>query len=218
MILSKDKGWTYTWKDDPRYAWTWREELDDETAIHYIVSTAERMGTAVDDQDEPVNDDNVKYVTFTNTYTKRQLELEKILDHFVENGENSATFAFEIRGFIGDKQVYTGSAGINFAKDSTGSIRKLVENIPVNLTRLEVEEVYASNYTAVGSDDPDENPKKKDAEFHPEEGLYTVSFENEFKDDITIKGGIVNTYTNEEGEIVLTEKDYGKVPSGGQGQ
>ena len=211
ITLSKENDWSYSWSSDPKYEWTWREEMDDETAIHYIVSTASRMGKLVDDDGQEINDDNIKYVTITNTYTKRQLLIEKILDQFLENGDNSATFVFEIRGFIDDRQVYKASAGINFAKDATGSLTTLVDNIPVNLTRLEVEEVYASNYKAVGA-------VKKDADFHPEEGLYTVSFENEFNDDITIKGGIVNKYTNEEGEIVLTDKDYGKTPSGGQNQ
>ena len=203
--------WSYNWPSEPKFEWKWEEIMDDDTALHYIVSDTSRMGQAVDDQGQEVNDDNVKYVTITNTYTKRQLELTKILDQFLENGDNGATFVFEIRGFIGDKQVYTGSAGINFAKDATGTLTKLVDNIPANLTRLEVEEVYSDNYRAVGA-------KVKDAVFNMDRGLYTVSFENEFNEDVTIKGGIVNTYTNEAGKIVLTDKDYGKTPAGGQEQ
>lgn len=92
-----------------------------------------------------------------------------------------------------------------------------MDNIPVNLTRLEVEEVYASNYQiAAGDKKVKDNGEIGGVTFNLEEGLYSVSFENEFHDDITIKGGIVNTYTNEEGEIVLNDRDYGKTPAQGQ--
>jgi hypothetical protein len=191
--------------------------MDDETAIHYIVSETSRMGQAVDAQDQEVNDDNVKYVTLTNTYTKRKLQITKILDKFLENGDNSATFVFEIRGFMGEgddeRQVYKASAGINFAKDATGSLSTIVDNIPVNLSRLEVEEVYASNYKIVEGDKKvKDNGKIGGVTLNLDEGMYYVSFENDYNDEITIKGGIVNKYTNKEGEIVLTEKDYGKKP------
>ena len=217
--------WSYKWPSEPKYQWKWKEVLGDDAIIHYIVTETKRMGQAVGEDGEEINDDNIQYVTLTNTYTKRQLELTKILEQFLENGDNSATFVFEIRGFIGqgenERQVYTGSAGINFAKDSTGTLTKLVDNIPVNLTRLEVEEIYASNYEAV-SDVEGESGKVKNAvlvDRGPDEPpIYTVSFKNKFNDDITIKGGIVNKYTNEEGKIVLTDKDYGKIPPGGQEQ
>ena len=197
VTLNDENNWTYEWESDPDLAWKWEEIMSEEDSLNFVMT-----------EETPVFDenDNKQYITLTNAYTRYQLELTKILDQFLENGDNSATFAFEIRGFIGTKQVYTGSAGINFAKDATGSMTKLVDNIPANLTRLEVEEVYTGNYKAVGA-------KVKDATFNVDRGLYTVSFENEFNDDVTIKGGIVNKYTNEEGKIVLKDKDYGKTPS-----
>ena len=200
-------AWTYIWKDEPIYQYSWQEKLKDKDAINYIVT-----------EDVSMNGDNKKYVKLTNTYTKRKLKITKILDKFLENGDNSATFAFEIRGFMGkgaeERQVYTASAGINFAKDATGSLSTIVDNIPVNLTRLEVEEVYASNYKAVDGKVKD-NGSLGGVTLNLDEGMYYVSFENDYNDEITIKGGIVNTYTNEEGEIVLNDenKDYGKTPA-----
>ena len=215
ITLNESNRWSYKWDSEPKYEWKWKEIMDDETAIHYIVSETSRMGQAVNAQNQEVNDDNVKYVTLTNTYTKRKLSITKILDKFLENGDNSATFVFEIRGFMGEgdkeRQVYTASAGINFAKDATGSLTTIVDNIPVNLTRLEVEEVYASNYQAVDGKIKD-NGKIGGVTLNLDEGMYYVSFENDYNDEITIKGGIVNKYTNKEGKVVLTDKDYGKTP------
>ncbi len=212
ITLNEKNSWSYKWTSKPEYEWQWKEIMDDETAIHYIVSETSRMGQAVNAQNQDVNDDNVKYVTLTNTYTKRKLKITKILDKFLENGDNSATFVFEIRGFIGEKKVYTASAGINFAKDATGSLSTIVDNIPVNLTRLEVEEVYASNYKAV-DDKIKDNGSIGGVTLNLDEGMYYVSFENDYNDEITIKGGIVNKYTNKEGEIVLTDRNYGKIPA-----
>ena len=220
VTLNENNSWSYKWPSEPKYEWQWKEVMDDETAIHYIVSETSRMGKAVDAHGQDVNDDNVKYVTLTNTYTKRKLQITKILDKFLENGDNSATFVFEIRGFMGEgddeRQVYKASAGINFAKDATGSLSTIVDNIPVNLSRLEVEEVYASNYKIVEGDKKvKDNGKIGGVTLNLDEGMYYVSFENDYNDEITIKGGIVNKYTNEEGKIVLKEenKDYGKTPA-----
>ena len=203
ITLSEENNWTYEWSSNPDYDWKWEEILTDEDKLHFSYSY---------DQKDDQYIDGKRYITLVNTYEKRQLEIIKILDQFLDNGDNAATFEFEIRGFMGDgdneKQVYTAWAGINF-KDKAGTLKTLVDNIPVNLTRLEVEEVYSGNYKAVGA-------KKMNAVLNSETGLYTVTFENEFNDDITIDGGIVNKYTNEDGKIVLSNKDTGNTPGGAQ--
>ena len=217
VTLNKDNDWTFDWTSkDLNYDYDWEELLTDEDKLNFLFGdeliTVE-YGTT-DDQGNPVKD-NKKYVKITNKYEKRQLELTKILDNFLVNGDNAATFAFEIRGYTGtgddEKLVYTSSAGINFAKNSTGSLTNVVDNIPVNLTRLEVEEVYSGNYQVTDSKKKVQNAVLVDRG-EGKAPVYTVTFENKFSGDTTISGGIVNTYTNENGNIVLKNKDYGKTP------
>lgn len=184
QVLSDDNNWTYSWEaaeDQLEKEWTVREVPDDSTALNYSCTTKE----AVD------KEGHLKLITLTNTYSRSYLEIVKNTDKLAQlTGGSNITAVFEIVGFKNNKEVFRTDSGAVI--DDT-SKKLTVKNIPVNLDRLEVTEVYAGgNYSAADV--------AKQAEFIAADtedstsGYYTVSFENKFGDTAVISHGIVNKY------------------------
>lgn len=185
QVLSDDNNWTFSWEateEQLEKEWTVREVMDDSTALNYSCATRETID----------KEGHLKQITLTNTYSRCYLEIIKNTDKLAKLTDGSnITAVFEVAGFKNNKEIFRRNSGVVI--DDT-SKKLIVNNIPINLDRLEVTEVYAGgNYSASPGG-------AKQAEFIAADtadstsGYYTVSFENKLGDTTVISHGIVNKY------------------------
>ena len=196
VVLNEQNNWSYEWdaaqNESNPALWSVNEvNLQDEEEFqkNFVVTELPKFI----DEPDPDAEGGVEVITITNKYARYELEIEKIFEAYVENGEgNSTSLVFELSGYSDndcEDRVYHTRVGLQVDK-SKGDVQKLnVKDIPRGLKHLKVKEVYSGNYT------PDK--EEKEAELHltqnGEKGVYSVSFTNK-PDNTTHGSGVINKF------------------------
>ena len=199
--LNGDNNWSVLWKSVKiEREWMREEVLEPIDKSHYRTTLIKKIVT------------NGKTLQFTlkNEYDTDELEIIKtmntFIDHNVEGVQQHVATAiiFNIKGYIEkdgeDVKVFEQHESVLFDGPGTQSVSR---NIPVNLTKLVVEEVYTGNYGAQES---------KTITLYPEDikdGRYTADFTNKWESKITPEGGIINQYSAPEGGPDFEHDDGG---------
>ena len=222
-ILSDKNNYTSKLENKTASTWTATEmqELSDKENLKYYVRvesntvSGDTSGTDADSTGSETTDtssDNAsessdpfglsETFALTNRFATAELEITKNLENYLSQADANATVVFEITGTIKgtsedgtekEETVYTNRVGMTFT--GTGTQVLTLDNIPVNLTKLTVKEVYATNYKVSGdseisisSPSIDENGKRH----------YTASFTNVYDENPpTYASGIVNKYDSD---------------------
>lgn len=185
--------WTVT-EDDP----TGNYQVD----LNYAVTSDPKSGETT--------------ITFTvnNIYNRHTLKLIKDLPIYVQhaNGDKVDTvFTFELNGYkLGEdgkeqtKPVFHKIVALQFSE--AGQQELEVPEIPRGLSRLEVKELKHVNYKAVAVEDEDEDvqdPYVKNAVGPNNDGVYTVSFKNDWDGNVHYEGSAINHYKYEKGKYAF---------------
>lgn len=200
--LSDNNKWTYTWKTtvDKNNPQDWKVEEVEGPSYSYSVS------------ESPVVNGQKTY-TVTNTYNRYKLKLIKDLPIFVQhaNGDKVDTvFTFELNGYkLGEdgkeqaKPVFHKIVALKFSE--AGQQELEVPEIPRGLSRLEVKELKHVNYKAVAveNEGEDQDPYVKDAAGPNNDGVYTVSFKNDWDGKVHYEGSAINHYKYEKGKYAF---------------
>ena len=189
-----DNPWSFKWNwnttESPTREWTAQEDpLPADAAPYYVVSPPE---------EDPIPSGYVKRFILKNTFKQYSLELTKVMDEFVKHNDHVATtITFEIKGYVGDEVTYSTRTSIGFT--GPGEKYTTVPNIPVNLDKIVVTEIYTANYTP-----SDPNPDadgvasvtlyKKDLE----DGVYKAKFKNDWSETVNYDGGVINQFKLED--------------------
>lgn len=177
------------------HTWSAREVYTTDNKLLYNYYTQEAIGVVINEETvgSTKSEDGVQeFITIGNTFGTKKLIIDKTLRNFATIGEGmNASVVFEVTGYglkDGEEVVmYHTKTGLVFDKPGRDSVE--IDNIPVNLTRIVVEEVYSTNYKVEG-----DNP----VEATEEDGVYTASFSNNHTPDDNpppYTGSIVNKYS-----------------------
>ena len=206
--LNDKNNWTYSWEADKDHLdkqWIVREVMDADTAANYYCTTSTTPDEA----------NSLMLYKLTNTYSRYDLEIVKNTDKLAKLSDGSnITAVFEIVGTRDGKVVYKTNAGavIDEAKKTIN-----VKNIPRNLDKLEVTEVYAGgNYKATPSGAQEasfiaaevaEGEEAEAAETGDKgNGHYSVTFSNTLGDPTVISHGIVNKYKRTDDGVKIVDR------------
>ena len=213
-VLNKDNDYKI---DLPDKTGTWEAvevfSTDNRLLYNYYIQEPPKTKITVDGKEYTVGtettEDNVsEFITLANTFDVYNLEIEKTLQSYATAGADMNTsFVFEVTGYANDASgkeivMYHTFTGLVF--DKPGSDKVTLENIPVHLTRLVVEEKDSANYEAVGD-------KKVEFTTAPqgEDKTYKASFSNKHPDSTTVTytGSVVNMYSKgDDGTYTYTGK------------
>ena len=181
------------------HTWSAREVFTTDNKLLYNYYVQESVGVVINEETvgTTTSEDGIQeFITIGNTFKTKKLIINKTLKNFATIGTGmNASVVFEVTGY-GQKDgkevvMYHTKTGLVFDRPGSDSVE--VSNIPVNLTRLKVEEVYSTNYKVVDGDNP-VNATEAD-------GVYTASFTNNHTpgdDPPPFTGSIVNKYSKGE--------------------
>ena len=175
IILNEENNWAFNWKSDNlNLEWKTEEIMPEDAAAYYQESRS-----------EDIHDNYIRF-THKNTFKQYQLKLTKIIDEFVKHNDNVATdIIFRVDGYKGGEVVYSVPAAISFT--TAGSNDTIIDNIPLNLDKIVVTEVYTANYTPKG-------PTEATVTTPNNQGVYEVSFDNGWSKTVNYDSGIINKY------------------------
>ena len=177
------------------HTWSAREIFTTDNKLLYNYYIQEAIGVVINEETVgsiESEDGAQEFITIGNTFGTKKLIIDKTLTNFATIGEGmNASVVFEVTGY-GEKdgkevEMYHTRTGLVFDKPGTDSVE--VGNIPVNLTRLEVKEVYSTNYKVDGA-----NPVNATEA----DGVYTASFKNTHTPNDNpppYTGSVVNKYS-----------------------
>ena len=177
------------------HTWAAREVFTTDNKLLYNYYTQEEPGVVINEETvgSTKSEDGVQeFITIGNTFGTKKLIIDKTLKNFATIGTGmNASVVFEVTGY-GQKDgeevvMYHTKTGLVFDKPGSDSVE--VSNIPVNLTRLEVKEVYSTNYEVEGDNPVDATEA---------DGVYTASFSNNHTPNDNpppYTGSIVNKYS-----------------------
>ena len=199
--LTASENWSIVWEvKDREQQWMCKEVLQPIDESHYKTTQVKKV----------VANGSTLQFALQNKYDTEELELVKtmptFIDHNVEGVEHhlATTIVFNIKGYIAedgkDVKVFDRHESVLFEGTGTQSVPV---KVPVNLTKLIVEEVYTGNYGAEESDTITLTPKDL------KDGVYTAKFTNKWESTITPEGGIINQYSAPEGGPDFGSNDGG---------
>lgn len=195
--LSSENNWTLSLPDQEA---SWRvdenQSAEEREKTKYYERSISYSGASEGDagEDQPPADDRFESILITNTFRTAELIIKKDLKSYLDQEDANAVVAFEIIGRINgiDDPVYRNSVGMAFKGPGIQTIK--LDNLPVKLDSLTVEEVYSTNYTLEG----DSGPRTVRANVDQEtlKITYTVEFVNKYNQTPppTYSTGIVNIY------------------------
>ncbi len=148
--------------------------------------------------------------TVANIYERYSLKLIKDLPIYVQHAEGKkvdTVFTFVLNGYrLGEdgkeqsNPVFHKIVALQFSE--AGQQELEVPEIPRGLSRLEVTELKHVNYKAVAVDG-EKDPYVKDAAGPDDEGVYTVSFKNDWDGNVHYEGSAINHYKYKEGKYAF---------------
>ena len=181
--------------------------------------TSAEGGTA--EQEKP-DADYIETFNLTNKFETRRVRIKKHLINYLNHNDGketyaNATVAFDVKGYIGDSTtpVYHNQVGMTFKNPGNQEI--VLNNIPVKVTRVVVEEIYSTNYEVVG-DNPIEKDITKEGDVVIEKDTladgttidcptFIFEFENDYDGPPKYGSGVVNKYDKG------TDNDYHYEPN-----
>ena len=115
-----------------------------------------------DEYDTGAPADVTEFFKLTNKFETRRVRIIKHLLNYLDHNDEGETYAnttvaFDVKGYVGPSTTpsYHNQVGMTFT--APGDQEIVLNNIPVKVTRVVVEEIYNPNYVVVGA-----NPIEKD--------------------------------------------------------